>query len=114
MAQANKCPYCRDVGKLLKGRVAGESSHLTFGYGEHSYRCTKCDETWSVCYPVPPKGHPGLMDVPNERILKVTFSEGTRGFANRTVLTAKSPLKILAGKTPEESSDPADREVAEG
>jgi hypothetical protein len=55
-----------------------------------------------------------MMDVPNERILEVTFREGTRGFANRTVLSAKSPLKILTGETPRESSDPADREVPEG
>lgn len=113
MAQGNKCPYCQDDGKLLTGRVAGQSSHLTFGYGEHTYRCSKCDETWSVCYPVPPKGHPRLMDVPNERILEVSFREGTRGFANRTVLSAKSPLKILTGGTPQESSDPGDQEVTE-
>ena len=92
MSKNQKCPYCSGDGKKIRGRMAGQSSHLTYGYGEYTFQCGKCSEVWSQCYPVPPKGHPKVMDVPNPGILKVSFKEGTSGFANRIILKTNSVI----------------------
>jgi len=92
MAQEKKCPYCAGRRKKINGRVAAISSHLTYGYGEREYICDSCGETWSVCYPVPPKGAKKHYIDPNPGILRVSFNEGVSGFSGKVVLTAKAPV----------------------
>jgi hypothetical protein len=104
MSNNQKCPYCSGDGKKIRGRVAGQPSNLTYGYGEYTFQCGKCGEVWSQCYPVPPKGHPKVMDVPNPGILNVSFKEGTSGFANRVVLKAVSTIFRKKGESQAENS----------
>ena len=72
---SGKCPYCGGDGKKESGRVAATQSHLTFGYIERVYRCRKCAGTWSVCFPIPPKGSHKGMPLPNAKIIKAGFDD---------------------------------------
>lgn len=114
MSKPGKCPYCDGKGKKIKARVAGQPSHLAYGYGEQTFRCTNCGENWSQCYPVPPKGHPRVMDAPNPGILNVSFGEGTTGFAGGIVLKAKSAVFIERQDAETISEDTGSGEVASG
>jgi hypothetical protein len=44
------------------------------------------------------------MDIPNPGILNVTFSQGTSGFANCKVLTAKSGIVLPEPEKPKAES----------
>ncbi len=90
---SGKCPYCGGDGKKESGRVAATQSHLTFGYIERVYRCRKCAETWSICYPIPPKGSHKGMPSPDEKIIKAGFVEGVKGYAHHVVLSASMPAR---------------------
>jgi hypothetical protein len=84
---AGKCPYCGGQGRKIDARVVGQPSHLTFGYGVRVWQCSKCGETWTACYPIPPKGFQ-YMPEPREGILRLTFRERLSGYASPIVLTA--------------------------
>ena len=68
--------------------MVGKSSHLTFGYGERIWKCGSCGESWIACYSIPPKASRKGMPKPREGILRLTFTEGVRGYADGVVLTA--------------------------
>ncbi len=109
MTKQNKCPYCPGDARKIEGRVAGKSSHFSFGYGERTWECTRCGERYSVCYSVPPKGARPDMEKPNEKILKITFSEGVRGFADPLILRAQAPAPLSVSDEP--ASDSSNEEV---
>jgi len=84
-----RCPYCGGGASKKSGRVAGQPSHLAFGYGERVFECRKCGEKFVACFPIPPKSHSGWLPKPNPRMIKVRFKEGVTGYAGPVVLTVR-------------------------
>jgi len=110
MTSSSKCPYCSKAGKLTRARVAEIQTHFTFGWGEKIFKCSSCGETWSACYPIPPKGHSELVTAAKE-IIEVGFVDGMQGFAAPLVFSASvkrpQPPTIEAAENPEPAGEEA-------
>jgi len=106
MAKPGKCPYCSGGGKKVSGKVASQPTNLAYGYGERVYRCSQCGEEYRAFYSIPPKGTRGGMVKPHEKIMKVGFTEGVRGFASPVVLKASIPVP--------EKSEPEEKPEIDG
>ncbi len=112
MAKGDKCPYCGGRADRIEGRVGCQPTHLSFGYGERLWKCRKCGEVFSVCYAIPPKGGRSDMPEPHKGIIKVSFTEGVRGYADPVVLRADAPA--FPEKAAQDSLATEEREVPEG